>query len=155
MICFLHVHEMYINLTKPFNMLSSSDRSLVGERRSMFFLVLLCVLVVAERKKMNVIGTQPTRVLTYCVQVVAGRKKIICILPSRGGGASLFQRKSNVHTCTLVFFLLGANFHHLMTQPKKYVYVIYILFEFYKGFVVEKMCQKLPDFEGIVSEIVI
>jgi len=118
MICFLHVFEMYINLTKPFNIYYHHQIDPLLEREDQCFLVLLlCVLVVC-REKEDECNRYTTNPCTYCVQVVAGRKKIICILPSRGGGASLFQRKSNVHTCTLVFFLLGANFHHLMTQPK-------------------------------------
>jgi hypothetical protein len=95
------------------------------------FWLLLCVLVVAERKKMNVIGYITP--CTYCVQVVAERKKIICILPSVP--VSLFQR--GVMYILVHWFSFGANFHHLMTRPKKN---IYILFDFYKG-ILEKMCQ--------------
>jgi hypothetical protein len=80
------------------------DPFVVGERRSKFSgVVVLCPLwLVADRRKMNVIGIQQQPMYTYCVQVVAGRKKIICILPSVPG--VLVPERSNVPTCTLVFF---------------------------------------------------
>jgi hypothetical protein len=50
------------------------------------------------------------------------------------------------------WFSFGANFHHLMTQPKKnkkmYVYLVQVLQRIF----VEKNVAKLPDFEGIIIE---
>jgi hypothetical protein len=82
MICFLHVFEMYINLTKPFNIYYHHQIDPLLEREDQcFFLVLLCVLVVCrERKKMNVIGTQPTHVLIVS-RLLQGERRSFVFYP--------------------------------------------------------------------------
>jgi hypothetical protein len=116
------------------------------EREDQSFLVLLlcCVLVVAVRRKMNVNRYTLQPMYTYCVQVVAGRKKIICILPSVPG--VLVPERSNVHTL-YTGFLLG-QISITWWQPKKIkIKCIYVLFNFYKGFL-WKECAKVARFWG-------
>jgi hypothetical protein len=99
------------------------------------------------REKEDECNRYTTNPCTYCVQVVAGRKKIICILPSVP--TSLFQRR--VMDILVHWFSFGANFHHLMTHPKN----IYISCSTFTKDFCGKNVPKLPDFGGIISEIVI
>jgi hypothetical protein len=119
----------------------------------MFSGVVMCARGCRERKKMNVIGTQPTHVLIVS-RLLQGERRSFVFYPVEEEVRPC-SRERVMYILVHWFSFFWGKFPSLDDTTKKYVYVIYILFEFYKGFFVEKMCQKLPDFEGIISEIVI